>query len=225
MGPQKTKDKKKRLIIVGAGGHAQVAASILYSYAPQPYQLMGYVDDDPELTGKRILGKQVLGSTAELSNIDHDFVFVAVGENKPRANIYKKLSSKEDKLVNLVHPDAIIASDVELGQGVIVCAGVVVNTGAKIGNNVILNTGCTVDHHNRIQDHVHIAPGAHLGGDVNVGNGSLIGMGAIITPQHKIGEWSIVGAGAVVRKDVSSHVLVAGVPAEKIRDLADKDSL
>lgn len=219
------KGEQNNLIIIGAGGHGQVAASILFANSPQPYQLVGFLDDNPSLTAKSILGKKVLGTVAELPEIKHDCVFIAVGENNDRTSLYHNLSSKGEKFVNLVHPDAIIASDVEIGQGVIACAGVVINTGTKIGNNVILNTGCTIDHHNRIDDHVHIAPGAHLGGDVRVGMGSLVGMGAIITPQNVIGERSIVGAGAVVRKDIADSILAAGVPAEKIRDVTEEDHL
>ena len=58
------------------------------------------------------------------------------------------------------HPRSIVAEDVALGAGSMICAGAVINTGTVIGANTIVNTGATVDHHASIGDHAHIAPGA-----------------------------------------------------------------
>ncbi len=56
-------------------------------------------------------------------------------------------------------------------------------------------------------------------GSVTIGADSWIGTGAIILPNVAIGELAVVAAGAVVRADVSSRVVVGGVPARVIRNL------
>jgi acetyltransferase-like isoleucine patch superfamily enzyme len=48
-----------------------------------------------------------------------------------------------------------------------------------------------------------------------------IGSGAILTDGVRVGQGSVIAAGAVVTKDVESHTIVAGVPARKIRMIAD----
>lgn len=208
-----------RVLILGAGGHGQVVADILLqaSKAGTNYQPIGFLDDNPDLVGRTLLGLPILGTISQLKDFDHDAVIIAIGDNRTRARIFASVWAQGEHIVNAVHPAAVLAPDVRLGQGVVICAGVVVNTGTILGHNVILNTGCTVDHHNRIGDHAHIAPGAHLGGNVTIGEGVLIGIGAVVIPQRTVGDWSVVGAGSVVTKDIPAHVTAVGVPARVIK--------
>lgn len=207
-----------RVLILAAGGHAQVVADILLRMQETRVEVVpiGYLDDNPLLMGQHVLGLPVLGSIAHLSTIAHDAVIVAVGDNTARRRVFETMQSQGEHFVTARHPSAIVAPDVEIGLGSAICAGVVINPGSVIGVNVILNTGCTVDHHNRIGDHVHIAPGVHLGGNVEVGQGTLIGIGATVMPQRRVGQWSVVSAASLVHKDLPDGVTAAGVPARVI---------
>jgi sugar O-acyltransferase (sialic acid O-acetyltransferase NeuD family) len=206
----------RQILVLGAGGHAQVVADILLRMrdSGEPVEPIGYLDDDKALLGKTLMGLPVLGITADLAKFKHDAIIIGIGNNRIRQNLFRALRANDEQFVTARHPSAVIAPDVPIGPGCVICAQVVVNPGSVIGHNVILNTGCTVDHHNRIADDVHIAPGAHLGGDVTVEEGVLIGIGAVVMPQRCIGMWSIVGAGALVQKDVPERVTVIGVPAQ-----------
>jgi len=209
-------DKELKVLIIGAGGHAQVVADILnLNYAlGKIFRPIGFIDDNESLHDQEFLGISVLGSSEKISEIPHDGVIIAIGDNKLRAKIYTELSKQGERLINAIHPSAVIAEDVTIGAGVVICGGVVVNTGTKIKNNVILNTGSTVDHHNLIHDHVHIAPGCALGGNVVLGEGTLLGIGSTIMPQKSVGSWSTVGAGGVVTNSIPNNVTAVGIPAQ-----------
>lgn len=209
----------RKVIIIGAGGHGQVVADILLRPENNKagYQPIGFLDDNPKLAGKTILHLPVLGPVSSLEKHDFDEVIVAIGNNETRMKIFDSLRAKSVKLANALHPHGSIAASAELGKGVMVCAGAVINPASVVGDNVILNTGCTIDHHNRIDAHAHIAPGVHLGGEVEIGEGALVGIGATVLPGCVIGAWAIVGAGAVVTKNVPAHVTVVGVPARIIK--------
>jgi sugar O-acyltransferase (sialic acid O-acetyltransferase NeuD family) len=209
----------EQILILGAGGHAQVVADILLRMqdAGEPIWPIGYLDDDPRRQGQVLLGLPVLGRIADLARVAHDAVIIAIGDNTVRRNLFDQLLQQSERFVTARHPKAVIAPDVRIGSGTAICAGVIINPGAIVGINVILNTGCTVDHHNAIGDHAHIAPGVHLGGDVKIGAGTLVGISATVMPQHHVGSWCIIGAGALIHADLPSHAVAVGVPARVIR--------
>jgi phosphonate metabolism protein (transferase hexapeptide repeat family) len=53
---------------------------------------------------------------------------------------------------------------------------------------------------------------------VQIGHDVWIGHGAVILPGRKIGTGAVVAAGAIVTKDVAPYAIVAGNPAQKVRD-------
>lgn len=208
-----------RVLIIGAGGHAHVIADILLQMKSCGAGLepIGYLDDNPALTGQQVLGLPIRGSLTSLSTTAHEAVILAIGDNAIRRRVFSALEQKGECFVTACHPSAIVAPSVQIGPGTAICAGAVVNPSSVIGTNVILNTGCTVDHHNRIADHAHIAPGVHLGGDVSVGEGALVGIGAIVMPRRRVGAWTVVGGGALVRNDLPNGVVATGLPARVVR--------
>jgi sugar O-acyltransferase (sialic acid O-acetyltransferase NeuD family) len=208
----------RQVLILGAGGHAQVVADILMQARDAGAQAspIGYLDDQPALHGQTRLGLPILGRIADLSLIPHDALIIGIGENCIRRQLFDRLARQGESFAVARHPSAVIAPNVAIGAGAVICAGVVVGPGAAIGANAILNTACTVDHHNTIGDHAHIAPGAHLGGDVQIGRGALVGIGAVVMPQRQVGEWSVVGAAALVHADVHDRTVVIGVPARAV---------
>ncbi|MCA9874006.1 MAG: acetyltransferase [Anaerolineales bacterium] len=204
-----------RVVILGAGGHGQVVADILWCMQRAGMDILpaAFLDDDPAQRGQNYLGVPVCGVTADLAAIAHEAVIVAIGNGRVRQRLFLEMQARGEQLAIAQHPTAVLAEGVQVGAGSMIAANVVVNTGSVIGQNVILNTACTVDHHNRIGDHAHIAPGAHLGGDVRVGEGTLIGIGAVVLPQRRVGDWATVGGGAVVVRDVGAGETAVGNPA------------
>jgi sugar O-acyltransferase (sialic acid O-acetyltransferase NeuD family) len=205
----------KRIVILGAGGHAQVIADILMQSgtAGARVQPVGFLDDNAALHGELILGLPVLGPIALLTDVPHDAVIIGIGANRTRRALYERLRAAGETFAVAVHPAAVVAAGGRIGGGTSVGARAVISPGSVIGENVILNTGCIVEHHSRIGDHAHIAPGATLGGGVSIGTGTLVGIGATVMPQRTTGNWSTLGAGALLHNDLRDHTIAVGVPA------------
>lgn len=205
--------------IWGASGHGRVVLdAALASAGPA---VVGFLDDDLSRRGSTFAGLPVFGGPEALPRLIAEGlrrVHVAVGHCAIRQRIAASLAPLGVELQTIVHPRAVVARDVALGEGTFIAAGAVVNAGTQIGKAVILNTSCSVDHDCVVGDGVHIAPGARIGGLVRIGPGTFIGIGATVLNCLSVGEQSIIGGGAVAVRDVPARVVAFGVPAKVIRE-------
>lgn len=206
--------KQKQIFIYGAGGHAKVLADILI--ANRETNLVGFVDDRPELTGAKVLGLPVLGTgewlrrEAEKSRIS---VGLGVGDNYMRHRLAQLFVTWGIEVATLVHREATVSLSAQLGVGTVVMAGARVNPDATVGRGVIVNTGAVVEHDVIVGDYAHVAPNAAMAGASCLGSFSHLGLGSVVLQSVRIGSHTIIGAGGVVVRDIPSHAVAFGVPA------------
>ena len=205
---------KKRVAIIGAGGHAKVVASILIA---QGHHIIGFYDDDSQKWGESILGIPIIGSVSELTSVTCDGAIIGVGDNKTR----KQLAERMDlDWITAIHPFSWVHPDVSIGVGTIVCAGSIVQPGAKIGNHVILNTRASVDHDCVVGDYVHISV-AHLAGAASTDEGAFLALGSTVLPGLNVGAWAHLGAGSVATKNIPAGSVAIGSPARVIKSAVE----
>ena len=200
----------KKIAILGASGHGKVVADIAKKNG---YDSIVFLDDDETVISCGAY--PVIGKTKEASDFECD-VIVAIGNAKIRQRMQEELLHSGTRVVSLVHPNAVIAEDVEIGIGTVVMAGAVINSGARIGDGVIINTSSSVDHDCMIGNYVHISVGAHVAGTVEIGSHTWIGAGAVVSNNITICGDCMVGAGAVVVKDIKESGTYVGVPAKRV---------
>lgn len=207
---------KKKVIVVGASGHAKVIIDILKGQGI--YEIVGCTNTTG--IGKDIEGVPIVGNDDSLPNLIDKGIhhaFIAIGDNQVRKNIFFKLKNMGFQFVNAISSFSYIAQSAKLGSGIAIMPGTVINAQTNIADNVIINTGATIDHDTIISNHSHIAPGCNLAGNVVVEEGAFLGTGTKVIPKTTIGKWSTVGAGSVVIKDVDSFTKVIGVPAKNLK--------
>jgi sugar O-acyltransferase (sialic acid O-acetyltransferase NeuD family) len=200
----------ENIIIIGAGGHAKVIADIVIKSGDS---LLGFLDDGSP-AGHRVFQYPVLGKIGDAGRFAGRARFIlGIGDNAVRKRL-----CEENALPwhTAVHPAAVIAGDVCVGEGTVVMAGAVINPSARIGRHCIINSGAIVEHDNDLGDYVHFSPRAAAGGTVTVGTLTHIGIGAAIRNNISIAAHCVVGAGAVVVKDIVEPGVYAGVPARKL---------
>lgn len=206
---QRCNQSMSKLLIVGAGGHGRVVADI--ARLSGKYDQIAFIDDaDMQYSG----GLQVIGKIADIDQwLNKCEIFVAIGDNQTRRYVMSTLENKDARISTLIHPAAVISSDVIIGVGSVVMANAVINSGSRIGKGVIVNTAASVDHDNEIHDYAHISPGAHLAGSVKISEDTWIGIGAIVSNNLSICKNCMIGAGAVVIKNITIPGTYVGVPA------------
>lgn len=204
---------KNKLIIIGASGHGKVVADIAIKM--NKWQSIAFLDDDESI--KTSMGLEVIGKTADAFTYkDETDFFVAIGSNATREKIQEKFIDQGLNVVSLIHPSAVIGTEVEIGIGTAVMAGVVVNSSTRIGKGCIINTSASLDHDNVIEDYVHISPGVNMAGTVKVGKRSWLGIGSVVSNNVNIFSGCKVGAGAVVVKDITEPGTYVGVPVRRV---------
>ena len=204
----------KELLIIGASGHGKVVADIAVKIGS--YSTIAFFDDNEEI--KSIMGFSCRGKITSICEESRDNdVIVAIGRASVRERIMNQVKEMGFNLPVLVHPQAVIAEDVEIGAGTVIMAGAIINTGVQIGRGVIINTASSVDHDCIVDDYAHISVGAHLAGTVHVGERTWIGAGATVNNNIDICSDVMIGAGAVVVKNVTEAGTYVGVPIKKIK--------
>ncbi|WP_128656643.1 acetyltransferase [Paenibacillus sp. 598K] len=203
---------KRKLLIIGAGGHGKVLADIALKVGS--WRQIAFLDD--VLYSTKQLGLDVIGLSNEAEEyIDEFEVIVGIGNNSIREEMQTKLEIEGAIIPSLVHPSATIGSDVTIGSGTVIMAGGVINCCSAIGKGTIVNTGATIDHDCIVESYVHVSPGVHIAGGVTVGARSWLGIGSVVSNNVSITSDSIVGAGAVVVKNILEPGKYLGLPAKK----------
>jgi len=182
------------------------------------WDVAGFLDDNPSLWGERLAGVEVLGGTDRLAHLAGEGVThlaFAFGDNRAREELIRRAVAAGLTPANAIHPTAVVAEGVELGSGIWMAAGAIVNPGSRVGDGVVINTGATVDHDCVLETCCNISPGCHLSGRTRVGRYAFLGTGAVTIPDVTIGEGAVVGAGAVVIREVPPAATVMGVPARE----------
>jgi len=208
------------LVIVGGGGHARELRYHIeeINQEQQQFELLGYVDDNPELHGKEQLGLPILGGLDWLRRQASKEVCytIGIGDSRIRRLIAERL---EDIPVArpLIHPSAEVSRWSELGPGTQVCPGARISVNARTGAHCIINWLGIIGHEATLGDYVTIGPRTLLAGGSRIDNGAFLGLNVNVNPLVRVGENSIVGSGATVVVDIPPNVTAVGTPARPTR--------
>ena len=192
----------KKIVILGAGGHAHVVADIVKA---EGNSVVAFLDDNLEQ-------QDCAGPISDYSKYQDCEFIIGIGNN----DIREKLSCLNLKWHTAIHPSAIISDSVKIGKGTVVMPNAVINARSFIGKHCIINTGAIIEHDNAIEDYSHISVGANLGGTVSIGKKCWIGIGATIINNIDICDDVFIGAGAAAVSNIKESGTYIGIPAKKI---------
>ncbi|WHY85197.1 acetyltransferase [Neobacillus novalis] len=203
-----------KIVVIGRGGHSKVIADMILS--DKENEIVGFLDDkydDVGLVENVYCGP--ISTAIHLLEHSRDLKFViAIGDNKVRQSIVRKLNIPDKNYISVIHKSAVISPSAKIGHGTVVMPHAVINADTRIGVHSIVNTASVIEHDSVVGEFCHVCPGTTLTGTVQLGKGSYVGAGATIIPNAKIGDWAIIGAGATVITDIPSHCTAVGIPAK-----------
>jgi UDP-perosamine 4-acetyltransferase len=204
----------RRIIVVGAGGHAKVVIDVLRSAGWHPEGLLDPSYPSPPVSGVPVIGTDEAAADLRLRGIR--YAFVAIGRNDLRRRLCRELRALGFELPNAIHATASISTTAVLGTAIAVMPNAVIHAEAHISDFAIINTGAIVEHDCVIGEASHVAPRSALGGSCRLGDEVFFGIGAVARPESIIGDRAVVGAGATVVGTIEAGATVVGNPARRL---------
>jgi acetyltransferase-like isoleucine patch superfamily enzyme len=140
----------------------------------------------------------------------------------------------------IVGDQACVRERCELGDGVVVGRGSLVENDTTVGARTRIQANAYVTAYSTLEEDVFIAPCVVTTNDNFMGRteerhalrrgptvrrAARVGGGAVLLPGIEIGEEAFVGAGAVVLADVPARAVVVGNPARVIREVSAEELL
>lgn len=199
-------DKRKKVIILGCGGHAKSVCDTMLNLSER-YEIAGFVD---RTQNKNFVyeGIKIIGIDDDLQQIYDSGIHGAVlgigflGHGNLRNDIIAKLYKIGFSFPTVIDPTAIVSKSVKIGEGTFIGKNAVVNSDAWIGRYCIINSCSLIEHDCRIGDFTHVAVAACVCGGVTIGKGCFVGANATIIQGLNIVDYSVIPAGNVVRRHV-----------------------
>ncbi len=209
----------KNAVIIGAGTQGQVYASYLKEAG---VHIIGFIDDNPELENKDVMGIPVLGTYKDLFLDEFkqkiQDVYCPIGVNSVRVEYLSTLKKEGYGIPGFLHHTVSIAPDVTIGEAVYMLAGNIVMPHTTIGNYIMINMDSTIAHHVTLEDGVFMSSGVNIGALIHVKENAYVGMGVTaMTGIKEIGRDTLIGAGTVIIKDVPDYTTVVGNPGRVIK--------
>ena len=212
----------KDIIIIGAGGVGRETAMLIedINNVGEPvWNILGFVDDNPEIQGKIINGYKVIGDTGVLNGYSSPAHMICTISNPVvKKKVISNINNYFLQYAKLIHPTAVISKDVKLGLDTIIQAMCVITTNVEICDHVQLNPQCGIGHDSVVGEHSSLYWNVNISGNVKIGKGCLLGTKSTVLQGLEIADNCTVGANATVTKDIIYGCTAVGTPAKSIKN-------
>ena len=193
------------IVIIGIGSVAMSISSIINSESN--YKITGYIgtsDEDKKFRGKKIFKNYpFLGTREILKNLKKQKVegfIVAVGD----MYIREKLFINALMMVYLYMPfqNAFIDESTDIGSGVVIMNGCIIQHGVSIGNNCYLGSGSIFEFNSKVNNNSNIGSGCIVSSNVDIQKNVFMGAGTVINKKIKIGKNQKIDSNQVIKTNL-----------------------
>lgn len=206
----------RKVILFGTSSGAQL---LHFAMSQDPgYEVVAFTVDraflkEPTFRGLPVVAFEEVQDLYPPSECSMLVAVFANGMNKLRAAKCEEAKAKGYTLASYVHPTAIVASDLVMGENCYIGEGVVCRPFSKLGNDVFLMPSAYIGHDSEVGDHSYIGVRAVVMGCVKLGPHCFIGPNATILQELVVGAECLIGGGVVLQANAEDKsVYKAPVP-------------
>ena len=202
----------KKLIIVGAGGHAaELDEYIAYEnkLTDVPVmQVIGFLDDNPANYAAYQLSAPLFGAINEHEIRLDCYYLMGIANLLYRKQFIESFKAQGAHFIGLIHPSAYISPSSKIGEGVVIGPMANIGPNVSIGDFTMINSRCSMGHDTSIGRFNFISPNVCFSGFTSIGDGNLFGINSATIPGIKVGNNNKIMAGMVLDKNVGDDEVV-----------------
>jgi len=225
----------EKVVLFGTSAGARLAHFAL-SHDPN-YEVVAFTVDrdyvkDGTFCGLPVVPFEEIQTFYPPQNYKMLVAIFANGMNMLRAKKCDQAKEKGYTLISYIHPQAIVAPGLVIGDNCFISEGVICRPFSSIGNDVILMPGATIGHDTVIKDHCFIGNRAVVMGVVTIEPFCFIGPNATIMEAVTIAAECLIGGGVVIQENTKEKEVYKApaptrlpLPSDKLAKIVFRRSL
>lgn len=205
----------KELIIIAAGGMGRT----IYGIAKESigygtdYLIKGFIDDNLHALDGFPNYPPIIGTVSDYKPQPNDVFVCSIG-GPSRKTCIENMLALGARFINIVHSDARIRTNVQMGEGNVICPYVSIGADARLGSYNMIQPFTTIGHDVIIGDYTRIDTHVTCVGEAKIGNEVDIYTGAVVNFGVTVEDGAHVGACSFVIRKVKAGTTVYGNPAK-----------
>lgn len=208
----------KDLLIIGARGLGRTVHNYLQELEEYnvDFKIKGFLDDKINALEGFYNYAPIISSVEDYKVSENDIFICSLGDLIYKKKYTEIILRKGGEFFTLIHPQARVMKDAEIGAGSIIAPWCTVGTGTVIGEHCLIQCFSVIAHDVKIGDWSRVDTHAVCTGGSSIGDNVTIYTGAILNQKVKLGDNVKVGAGCFVFKNIKSGKTVYGNPAKEL---------
>jgi sugar O-acyltransferase (sialic acid O-acetyltransferase NeuD family) len=225
----------EKVILFGTSAGGKIAHFAL-SHDPN-YEVVAFTVDrayikDETFCGLPVVSFEDVAAIYPPSEFKMLVAIYANGMNKLRAEKYDQAKEKGYTLITYIHPQAIVAPDLLIGDNCFIGEGALCRPFLTIGNDVVIMAGAYVGHDTIIKDHCFIGSRSVVMGGVIIEPLCFIGPNATILEAVNVARECLIGGGVVLQENTKEKQVykaaaptILALPSDRLAKIIFRRSL
>lgn len=208
----------KKLVVAGTGNPdvVQLVADI-NGASLQKFDLLGFLDDNPNNVDKHHFGVGVIGGFDWLEGRQDIYVFNSIARSTEiRRNAQERLESFGAQFVSLIHP-SVSTNFSEVGIGTLLARNVYLEAKTKVGPHSIVLANTTIAHDSVIGEGCFLGHGCHIQGSVTLEEECFLGAGTTVYPNCVLARRTTLGLNSVLIRNTSEGEVISAAPSRRVK--------